>query len=61
MQTVIAGLYASPPERLPFAAEVEIRAFLLARKQRNLLVYNVGTVPPMRNRSGNSTASRANT
>jgi hypothetical protein len=45
MHTVMDGLYASAPERLAFAPEVEIRAFLLARKQGNLLVYSVGTVP----------------
>jgi glyoxylase-like metal-dependent hydrolase (beta-lactamase superfamily II) len=44
VQTVIPGLYASPPEPLPFAAELEIRAFLLARKPGNLLVYSVGAV-----------------
>jgi glyoxylase-like metal-dependent hydrolase (beta-lactamase superfamily II) len=44
MQTVIPGLYASAPEHLPFAAELEIRAFLLTRKQGNLLVYSVGAV-----------------
>ena len=44
MQTLIPGLYASAPERLPFAADLEIRAFLLARKQGNLLVYSVGAV-----------------
>ena len=45
MQTVIPGLYASTPERLPFAPDLEIRAFLLTRKAGNLLVYSVGTVP----------------
>jgi hypothetical protein len=45
MQTVIPGLYASAPERLPFAPSLDIRAFLLARKQGNVLVYSVGTVP----------------
>jgi glyoxylase-like metal-dependent hydrolase (beta-lactamase superfamily II) len=44
MQTVIPGLYASAPEPLPFAAELEIRAFLLVRKPGNLLVYSVGAV-----------------
>ena len=41
MQTVIPDLYASAPERLSFAPSVEIRAFLLRRRQGNLLVYNV--------------------
>jgi hypothetical protein len=44
MQTVIPGLYASAPERLPFAPSLEIRAFLLRREQGNLLVYSVGTL-----------------
>jgi Metallo-beta-lactamase superfamily len=45
MQNVIPGLYASAPEWLPFAPKLEIRSFLLARKQGNLLVYSVGTLP----------------
>jgi Metallo-beta-lactamase superfamily len=45
MQTVIPGLYASAPERLPFAPSLEIRAFLLRREPGNLLVYSVGAVP----------------
>ena len=35
------GLYASAPEPLSFDASLEIRAFLLQRKQGNLLVYAV--------------------
>jgi glyoxylase-like metal-dependent hydrolase (beta-lactamase superfamily II) len=38
--TEIAGLYASAPERLPFAPTLDIRAFLLRRDQGNLLVYS---------------------
>ena len=45
MNTLISGLYASSPERLPFAPKLEIRSFLLARKQGNLLVYSVPTLP----------------
>jgi glyoxylase-like metal-dependent hydrolase (beta-lactamase superfamily II) len=44
MQTVIPGLYASAPEALRFAPKFDIRAFLLARKQGNLLVYSVGAL-----------------
>jgi glyoxylase-like metal-dependent hydrolase (beta-lactamase superfamily II) len=35
------GLYASPPQALPFAPTVDIRAFLLRRERGNLLVYSV--------------------
>ncbi len=44
MDLVIPGLYASPPEPLPFAPSLAIRAFLLRRDQGNLLVYSAGTV-----------------
>ena len=40
METEIPGLYASTPERLPFAPELEIRTFLLRRDQGNILVYS---------------------
>jgi glyoxylase-like metal-dependent hydrolase (beta-lactamase superfamily II) len=40
----VSGLRASPPESLPFAPELEIRAYVLERPQGNLLVYNAGTV-----------------
>jgi hypothetical protein len=40
MQTVIPGLHASAPEPLPFGRSFELRAFLLARPQGNLLIYN---------------------
>jgi glyoxylase-like metal-dependent hydrolase (beta-lactamase superfamily II) len=40
METVFPGLYASPPESLPFARSLEIRAFLLRRDAGNLLVYS---------------------
>jgi glyoxylase-like metal-dependent hydrolase (beta-lactamase superfamily II) len=41
METVIDGLYASAPERLPFARSLDIRAFLLRRERGNVLVYSV--------------------
>jgi hypothetical protein len=40
METVVPGLYASPPESLPFGDRLEIRSFLLARDAGNLLVYS---------------------
>jgi glyoxylase-like metal-dependent hydrolase (beta-lactamase superfamily II) len=45
MNTVVHGVYASAPERLPFDPSLDIRAFLLQREQGNLLVYSVGTLP----------------
>lgn len=44
MNTVIPGLYASPPEPVPFGPSLEIRAFLLERDQGNLLVYRAATL-----------------
>jgi len=44
MQNVIPGLYASAPAGLSFAPSMQIRAFLLRRRQGNLLVYSAGTV-----------------
>jgi glyoxylase-like metal-dependent hydrolase (beta-lactamase superfamily II) len=44
MQTVIPGLYASPPQGLSFAPTTHVRAFLLQRPQGNLLVYSASTV-----------------
>ena len=44
MDTVIPGLYASPPEGLPFARSLEVRAFLLRRDAGNLLVYSAPAV-----------------
>jgi hypothetical protein len=41
VDATMAGLYASAPELLSFDASLEIRAFLLRRKQGNLLVYAV--------------------
>jgi glyoxylase-like metal-dependent hydrolase (beta-lactamase superfamily II) len=36
----ISGLYASAPEPLPFAPELDIRAFLLQRDRGNVLIYS---------------------
>jgi hypothetical protein len=44
MHTVVPGLHASPTEPLPFGRSLELRAFLLARKHGNLLVYNGAVV-----------------
>jgi glyoxylase-like metal-dependent hydrolase (beta-lactamase superfamily II) len=44
MHTVVPGLHASPAEPLPFGRSLELRAFLLARKHGNLLVYNGAAV-----------------
>ena len=43
METVVPGLYASPPEGLPFGARLEIRSFLLERDAGNLLVYSTAS------------------
>ena len=45
VDTVIPGVYGSAPEPLPFVPTLDIRAFLLAREQGNLLIYNVGNLP----------------
>ncbi len=37
---VIPGLLASPPEPLPFAPSLHVRAFLLERSAGDILVYN---------------------
>jgi hypothetical protein len=41
METQLEGLHASPPQALPFAPSLHIRAFLLRRDQGNLLLYSV--------------------
>ena len=41
VDATLPGLYAAAPELLPFDASLEIRAFLLRRKQGNLLIYAV--------------------
>ena len=40
----IPGLEASAPQRLPFAPSLEIRAFVLERRQGNVLVYSTDTL-----------------
>jgi glyoxylase-like metal-dependent hydrolase (beta-lactamase superfamily II) len=41
METVIPGLRASPPEPLPFAPNLHIRAFQLQRGEGDVLLYSV--------------------
>ena len=45
LDTVIPGLYASAPERLPFGRGLDIRAYLLERQAGNLLLYRSDTLP----------------
>ena len=40
MESAVEGLRASPPEALPFAPELDIRAFVLERDQGNILIYS---------------------
>jgi glyoxylase-like metal-dependent hydrolase (beta-lactamase superfamily II) len=40
----IPSLQASPPQRLPFAPSLEIRAFVLERERGNVLVYSTDTL-----------------
>src|SRR5262245_29812168 len=44
LDTVIPGLYASAPERLPFGRSLDIRAYLLEREAGNLLIYRSDTL-----------------
>jgi glyoxylase-like metal-dependent hydrolase (beta-lactamase superfamily II) len=44
LDTPIEGLHASAPQPLPFAPDLHVRAFLLAREHGNLLVYSASTV-----------------
>lgn len=44
METVLPGLYSLAPRPLPFDPSLDIRAFLLRRKQGNLLVYSVNVL-----------------
>lgn len=44
MKQLLPDLYASEPERLPFAPSLQIRSFLLRRAPGNLLVYASGTL-----------------
>jgi hypothetical protein len=41
LEAELDGLYASPPEPLPFAPSLRVRAFLLRRDPGNLLLYSV--------------------
>jgi hypothetical protein len=41
LDAAVPGLYATPPEPLPFGHALEIRAFLLRRSTGNLLMYSV--------------------
>jgi glyoxylase-like metal-dependent hydrolase (beta-lactamase superfamily II) len=41
METGLEGLHPSTPEALPFAPEIDVRAFLLERARGNVLVYSV--------------------
>ena len=45
LDTVVAGLHASAPERLPFGRSLDIRAYLLEREAGNLLIYRSDTLP----------------
>ena len=44
LDTVIAGLHASAPERLPFGRSLDIRAYLIEREAGNLLIYRSDTL-----------------
>lgn len=44
LDTVIPGLHASAPERLPFGPSLDIRAYLLERAAGNLLLYRSDTL-----------------
>jgi glyoxylase-like metal-dependent hydrolase (beta-lactamase superfamily II) len=44
LDTVIPGLHASAPERLPFGTSLDIRAYLLEREAGNLLLYRSDTL-----------------
>ena len=45
LDTVVPGLHASAPERLPFGSSLDIRAYLLEREAGNLLLYRSDTLP----------------
>jgi glyoxylase-like metal-dependent hydrolase (beta-lactamase superfamily II) len=44
IESLIPGLHATAPEPLPFAPELEVRAFLLRRRHGNVLMYSTSTV-----------------
>jgi glyoxylase-like metal-dependent hydrolase (beta-lactamase superfamily II) len=41
MDSLVEGLYATVPQRLPFDRTADVRAFLLRRERGNLLIYSV--------------------
>jgi glyoxylase-like metal-dependent hydrolase (beta-lactamase superfamily II) len=45
LDTVVPGLHASAPERLPFGPSLDIRAYLLEREAGNLLIYRSDALP----------------
>ncbi len=56
VEAVLDGLWATAPQRLPFAPEIAIRAYLLERSQGNVLLYSVDGIdedaPGIRARGG---------
>ena len=44
IESPLRGLYAAPPEPLPFAPSLHVRAFLLRRAAGNVLIYGAPTV-----------------
>jgi Metallo-beta-lactamase superfamily len=44
LHTGISGLKASPPQPLPFAPSLHVRAFVLERERGHVLVYSTETV-----------------
>jgi glyoxylase-like metal-dependent hydrolase (beta-lactamase superfamily II) len=47
VEQVIRGLHASPPESLPFAPSLQVRAFVLRRQRGNVLVYAAPGLDPV--------------
>ena len=43
-QSTVDGIRALPPEALPFATSLHVRAFLLEREEGNILIYSNGAV-----------------
>ena len=44
LERAMGGLYASKPQPLPFAPEIDVRAFLLQRDRGNVLMYSVDSL-----------------
>ena len=40
LETPLEGLFATPPAKLPFLANAQVRTFILERPQGNVIVYN---------------------